>query len=178
MSGVLALVITSKKKKFIFLFLMYVSACILSFALFSGFVFIIIGFVFIFFFIILYIVFIHGEIIKKSSPKLQKPVSKAGLQNRRRFTKNVLNIALPLLLCGGSGYLIFKSTYRYLAEAGKQNGDQPYIISFTDPNLVIKSIFSSYDLIVIFLVSALFISFLWFIIIIKLKDKNKNGEEE
>ncbi len=171
LSGILALVIADKRKKFIFLFLMYVSAGILSFILYSGFAFFTVGLVFVFFFILLYIATIQWEAVRKDSR--EQPGKKGGAS-----PKNVLNIVLPLLLCGGSGYLIFNSTYRYLAGAGSQSGDQPYNVSFTDPGLVINSIFSSYGLVVIILVSALFITFLWLIVIIKLRDRQKNGEEE
>ncbi len=182
LSGILALVINDKKKKLIFLFLMYVFAGILSFALYSGFTFFTAGFVFTFFFILLYIAVIQWEARRKRSHGQLEPedgqTSKRDRQNGRTTTKNVLNIVLPLLLCSGLGYLIFNSTYGYLAGTGNQSGDQPYNISFTDPGLVIKSIFSSYGPVVVILVSALFITFLWFIVIIKSRDRQKNGEEE
>lgn len=178
LSGVLALVVIDKKKKFIFLFLMYISAGLISLVLYSGFTFFTAGIMFVFFFIILYIIIIQGEIIKSSKQDQQKPGGKTVLQNRRKLKKNLLNIAPPLLLTGGLAYLIFNNAYKYLAGNGYLNGGQPYDISFSGPGLAIKSIFSSYGLVLIILVSALFISFLWFIIMIKLQDKKKNGKEE
>ena len=178
LSGVLALFTIDKKKKFIFLFLMYIFAGILSFVLYSGFTFFTVGIVFVFFIIILYIVIIQQEIIKNNGREPQKPENKTGLRNGRKPLRNVLNRILPLLLCGGLGYLVFSGTYKYLAGAGYRNGEQLFNISFPDPGLAIKGIFSSYGLALIILVSALFISFLWFIVMVKLKDKKKNGEEE
>ncbi len=177
LSSILALIIVDKKKKFIFLFLMFISAGMLSYILYSGFVIFTVGFVFVFFFILLYITIIQWESIGSNNQEKRKSANKPDLQNGRKSIKKILNIALPLLLCGAIGYLIFNSANRYLAEVGNQQGDQAINVSFSDPGLVIKSILSSYGLAVIILASALFITFLWFIIIIKLSHRQKNGEK-
>ena len=77
----------------------------------------------------------------------------------------IVDIILPFLFCAAIGYLIYNYTSDFLQKVSGSGGI--LIIGLSD---ITGRFFTDYNLILIIVIAALFVSFLWFIII-SLKEK-------
>ena len=155
-SGLLSIIIISKRKKLIFLFLSFLFVVILCFVYYSSILFFIVGIFIIFFFMSLYMLVSQIELFGDGKRVDEKINSN---------TKGIIvDIVLPFLFCAAIGYLIYDYTSDFLQKvSGSAN---ILIINLSD---ITGKFFTDYNLILIVVIAALFVSFLWFIISLKEK---------
>jgi len=156
-SGLLSIIIISKRKKLIFLFLSFLFVVILGFVCSPCILFFIVGIFIMFFFMSLYMLVSQMELFGDEERVDEKLSSNAG--------GIIVDIILPFLFCAAIGYLIYNYTSDFLQKVSGSGGI--LIIGLSD---ITGRFFTDYNLILIIVIAALFVSFLWFIII-SLKEK-------
>jgi len=153
--GLLSLIHSNRRKKLLFLILVFLFVGILSFVYYSGILVFIVGVFVIFFLVSLYLSVFQIEFFEKTD----------GGQDRRndnKIKKTIGGIILPALFCVGIGYLFYIYTSDFLKEAVLSGNI--YIVGLGDIN---KQFFVEYSPILVIVIASLFISFLWFIMISK-----------
>ena len=151
-SGLLSLILISKRKKLIFLFLSFLFVGILSFVYYSGILFFIAGIFVMFFFISLYMFVFQIELFGDKERLDEK------LNNNIKGI--IVHIILPFLFYAAIGYLIYNYTSGFLQKVS--GSGNIFIIGLSD---ITGKFFTNYSLILIIIIAVLFVSFLWFIIV-------------
>ncbi|GAH14562.1 unnamed protein product [marine sediment metagenome] len=90
---------------------------------------------------------------------------------RKKLINKSLSLALSIFICGGIGYLFYSYTLEFFREHNE--GGNIQIMNFP---VFLGELYSNYMIPVILLISVLFISVLWFIIVVG-KNKEKNKKE-
>jgi len=165
LSGIAVFFIPDLKRKIILLFLLFVSTMMLSFVFYSGILIFIASLSFIFVFALLHLLAVQLSPRGRGSPL---PSSDAGGSRGRIIAVRIANIIIPVLLCIGLGYLIYKLIGGYFPA---DNGVQE--ISIIGMEEISGIIFTRYNIIIFLLVSAALISFIWFTVILMTGRKNK-----
>ncbi len=153
--GLLSLIHSDRRKKLLFLILVFIFVGILSFVYYSGILVFIVGVFIIFFLVSLYLYVFQIEFFEGMTD---------GDRDRRddNKIKTIGGIILPALFCAGIGYLFYIYTSDFLKDAVLSGNI--YIIGLGDIN---KQFFIEYSPILVIVIASLFISFLWFIMISK-----------
>jgi len=151
-SGLLSLILTSKRKKLIFLFLSFLFVGILSFVYYWCILFFIAGIFIMFFFLSLYLFVFQIELFGDKE-RLDEKIN-------GNIKGTIVDIILPFLFCAAIGYLIYNYTSDFLQKVS--GSGNIFIIGLSD---IAGKFFTNYSLILIIIIAVLFVSFLWFIII-------------
>jgi hypothetical protein len=163
--GLVSLLIPDQKKKLTFLFLMFISAGLMSFLFFAGLAFILPSISIVAFCIILNLFIQNQEFFSSGNPGQNGPKGFGG-----RLKKNViiLNLLVPVLLMGGLGFLFFVYNDDFFKNIST-------VTVFNTAALfgIIKDISENYMLLIFIFVIVLFMSVIWFIAILN-KESKKN----
>jgi len=164
-SGIAVFFIPDLKRKTVLLFLLFVSTMMISHVFYSGILIFIVSLSFIFVFALLHLLAVQLSHYGRGSPLLP---SDAGGHQSRIITARIINIIIPILLCTGLGYLIYKLIGGYFpADDGVH---EVFIIGMEEISGII---FTRYNIIIFLLVAAALISFIWFTVILMTGRKNK-----
>ena len=146
--GLAALVIPDFRKKAICLFILFVFTTILSFVFYAGVIFLITALVFILVFILLYLL----------ARALSGPEGPVDTWVRKRgMALKIMGTFTGAAVCAGLGYLVYDLISGYIA--GVEAVQEIYIAGLED---IAGSMFSGYDIVVIFLIASSFIAFVGF----------------
>ena len=152
----LSLFIPERKKKVLFLFLVFLFSGILSFSFYSAVLFFLVSLIVISFFVLFYLYVVHMEFYLK-----EKFLVEEHLRGKNKFTGKVLNLILPIIICLGIGYLFYYYGFDLFTDyKGIEIGS---IASLAG---IINGLYADYLVPIIILISILFISILWFILIL------------
>ena len=161
----LSLLLADKKKKLLYFSLTLLFWGILNLVLLSGVLFFLIYIVIIIFYILFYMYFCYEEFYRCD----EISAGEKELCNKKVIRKKMINkslsLVLPILICGGIGYLFYSYTLKFFREYNESGNIQ--IMNFS---IFLEELYSNCMIPVILLISVLFISVLWFIIVI---GKNK-----
>lgn len=165
-SGIAVFFIPDLKRKIILLFLLFVSTLMLSFVFYSGILIFIASLSFIFVFVLIHLLAVKLSPHGRGSPL---PTHDAEGNCSRIITIRIINIIIPVLLCTGSGYLIYKliGGGYFSVDDGAQE------VSIIGMEEISGLIFVKYNIIIFLLVTAVLISFIWFTIILMIWRKDK-----
>jgi hypothetical protein len=169
--ALLSLLLTDKKKKLLYFSLTLLSWGTLNLVLLPGVLFFLIYIVIIIFYILFYMYFYYGEIYRCDEISVREKELYNKKVIRKKLINKSLSIALPVFICGGIGYLFYSYTLEFFREHNESGNIQ--IMNFS---VFLGELYSKYMMPVILLISVLFISVLWFIIVIG-KNKEKNKKE-
>ena len=153
--GLLSLIHSDRRKKLLFLILVFLFVGILSFVYYSGILVFIVGVFVIFFLVSLYLFVFQIEFFESKTDEDRD-------RRNDNKIKTIGGIILPALFCAGIGYLFYIYTSDLLKDAVLSGNI--YIVGLGDIN---KQFFIEYSPILVIVIAALFISFLWFIMISK-----------
>ncbi|MBC8387013.1 MAG: hypothetical protein ISS13_03085 [Actinobacteria bacterium] len=167
----LSLLLTDKKKKLLYFSLTLLFWGTLNLVLLSGVLFFLIYIVIMIFYILFYMYFCYGEFYRCDEISVREKELYNKKVIRKKLINKSLSLALPIFLCGGIGCLFFSYTLKFFREHNE--GGNIQIMNFS---VFLGELYSNYMIPVILLISVLFISVLWFIIVIG-KNKEKNKKE-
>ena len=153
--GLLSLIHSDRRKKLLFLILVFLFVGILSFVYYSGILVFIVGVFVIFFLVSLYLFVFQIEFFESKTDEDRD-------RRNDNKIKTIGGIVLPALFCAGIGYLFYIYTSDFLKDAVLSGNI--YIVGLGDIN---KQFFIEYSPILVIVIASLFISFLWFIMISK-----------
>ena len=153
--GLLSLIHSDRRKKLLFLILVFLFVGILSFVYYSGILVFIVGVFVIFFLVSLYLFVFQIEFFESKTDEDRD-------RRNDNKIKTIGGIILPALFCAGIGYLFYIYTSDFLKDAVLSGNI--YIVGLGDIN---KQFFIEYSPILVIVIASLFISFLWFIMISK-----------
>ena len=137
----------------------------MSFAFYSGILLFIASLAFIFVFVLL---FLLAEQFSDYSRKISFQPYAAGESAARIIIVKIISTIIPILLCVGLGYLIYKATKGYFpADSGIQD------ISIIGIAEISEVIFYRYNVIIFLFVSAVLITSIWFIVILAIGRKSE-----
>lgn len=151
MFSLLSLFVTERRKKLLFLFLMLLFSSIVGFLFYSGILIFLIGIIVMGFFITFCLFVFHAEKYEKKE---------------KRLSSRILNVLLPLVLCFGIGYLFYNYTLEFFTEPGEVKGVS--LISFES---IISDLYANYLIVIVILILILFVSVLWFILILDVRGR-------
>jgi len=154
--GLLSLIHSDRRKKLLFLILVFIFVGILSFVYYSGILVFIVGVFVIFFLFSLYSYVFHIKFFEITNN------GNRDIRDDSKIKKIIGSIILPALFCAGIGYLFYIYTSDFLKDAVLSGNI--YIAGLGDIN---NQFFIEYSPILVIVVASLFISFLWFIMISK-----------
>lgn len=163
-SGIAVFFIPDLKRKIILIFLLFVSTMMVSFVFYSGILIFIASLSFIFIFILLHLLVVQLSPHGRGSPLT---LSDTGENRSRIIAARIANIIIPVLICTGLGYLIYKLTGGYFPI-----NDGVHEVSIIGMEEISGIIFARYNIIIFLLVSAVLISFIWFTVILIIGRKN------
>ena len=153
--GLLSLIHSDRRKKLLFLIMVFLFVGILSFVYYSGILVFIVGVFVIFFLVSLYLFVFQIEFFESKTDEDRD-------RRNDNKIKTIGGIVLPALFCAGIGYLFYIYTSDFLKDAVLSGNI--YIVGLGDIN---KQLFIEYSPILVIVIASLFISFLWFIMISK-----------
>jgi len=153
--SLLSLFMLENKKRMLFLFLVFLFSSTLSLSFYSGILFFAVSLVVISFFALFYLYTAHIEFYLKKKIASEEPMT-----IKDKFAGKVLRLVLPLIIYLGIGYLFYKYAFDFFS--GYVKNEAVPVISLAN---VVKELQASYIIPVIILISVLFISTLWFILI-------------
>lgn len=160
-----SLLLVDKKKKLLYFSLTLLSWGTLNLVLLSGVLFFLIYIVIIIFYILFYMYFYYGEVYRCDEISVREKELYNKKVIRKKLINKSLNIVLLVFICGGIGYLFYSYTLEFFKEHNE--GGNIKIMNFS---VFLGELYSNYMIPVILLISVLFVSVLWFIIVI---GKNK-----
>ena len=161
--ALLSLFMPARKSKVLFLFLVFLFSGILNFLFYSAALFFLVSLIAISFFILFYLYVVHIESYLKGSLLIEERWSE-----KNRFVYRVLDLILPIALCMGIGYLFYTYTFDIFTEYKEVEAGS--IASLAG---IVNSLHSGYLILIVILTFVLFISILWFILIL---DMSRKGE--
>jgi len=153
--SLLSLFMLENKKRMLFLFLVFLFSGTLSFSFYSGILFFAISLIAISFFVLFYLYAAHIEFYLK-----EKLAAEKSMAIKDKFAGKILRLVLPLIICLGIGYLFYKFAFDFFY--GCIKNEAVPVMSLAN---AVKELQASYIAPVIILISILFISTLWFILI-------------
>jgi len=154
--ALLSLFIPERKKRVLFLFIVFLFSGILSFSLYSSVLFFLVSLIVISFFVLFYLYVVHIDFYLKEKFLIEEYWS-----GKNKFVCKVLDLILPIILCLGVGYLFYTYTFDLFTEY-KEMG----VGSIASLASIVNSLYADYLIPIIILISILFISILWFILIL------------
>lgn len=163
--GLISLLIAGQKKKLTFLFLMFISAGLMSFLFFAGLAFILPSISIVGFCIILNLFIQNQEFFSSGSSTSKNP---SGHGSKLRKNVIILELFVAVLITGGLGFLFFAYNDEFFKNIST-------VTVFNTAALfgIISDISENYLPLIFIFIIVLFMSVIWFIAILR-KESKKN----
>ena len=170
--GLISLVLTNQMKKLIFLFLTFLAFGILCFLFLTGATFMLIAIIVIFFNILLFLYVQDMEHFSKRGDYISESELPVGKIGRKKDWKRITNLTLSILSCVGIGYIFYEYSLKFF-KSYTQTGN------YTTSRIaeIVANIGSNYGPTLLFTLSILIVSIIWFISILKNGDENDTGND-
>lgn len=170
--GLISLVLTNQMKKLIFLFLTFLAFGILCFLFLTGATFMLIAIIVIFFNILLFLYVQDIEHFSKRGNYISESELPVGKIGRKKDWKRITNLTLSILSCVGIGYIFYEYSLKFF-KSYTQTGN------YTTSRIagIVANIGSNYGPTLLFTLSILIVSIIWFISILKNDDENDTGND-
>lgn len=162
LSSAAVFIMRDVKKKVVSLFFVFVFITILSFIFYAGIMLFIVAFIFVFVFLVLYL--LASGISRTAGADLP-------WKDRKVFTLKTIKAAIAVLFCLWLGYVINDASAGYFQDIDR--GNETYITGLEE---ISEPLFTTYGIVVIIIIAAIFITFLGITIFYGVKQKDGGGE--
>lgn len=159
-SGVSVLAVRDIRKKVIFFFLFFIATAIFSFVFYSGATFLMSAFPVLFVFLVANQLVNEVYMVRTGPAGITRQQQDIKRDDRKSIFIRIIIIVLPVFLFGAMGYLVYHYSNDYPVE-WKNFQDVP----IAGVGQLAEQISGYYGILVIIILSALFISFIWLTII-------------